>query len=364
MEKIIEALKTVKEELFTGWANLKWDSLLFARKDETLVVLIALVCSLILALMLRIFRKNTPGRTGVIIPSIIGSFRKSHLSFIRHAPVFLFFLGLPFFFIALADPYISFTKEETTFLGKRIAILLDASGSMSEHFFVTKLKQKDQQRFFTTVAAAEYFMKMRIKGKYHDLMSLIEFGDEAYIITPFTNDYENILTSVSLIGEPEEWQRFPDKGTKIAQAIGQSIELFRAFGFLKAAGNAIVIFSDGEDQEYFFQGKSFDEILKEAKENDIPIYFIRTVYGADFTSNDELWRGAVEKTGGKFYSARNEKIILAALDEIDKASKGKISGFRYTFREPRFTFFALAAFVIWSLALIVFMFFKFSRKFP
>lgn len=365
MEKIVETLKMIKDELVMGWANLKWDSLLFARKEEALIALTALVFSLALALMVRIFRKNTPGRTGIVLPGIISVFQKSRLSFIRHVPVFLFLLGLPFFFIALADPYTSFTKEETTFLGKRIAVLIDASGSMAFPFYGNKLtKQKSQQRFFTTVAAAELFMKMRIKGKYQDLMALIEFGDEAYIITPFTNDYENILTSISLIGEPEEWERFPDKGTKIAQAVGQSVELFKTSGFLKAAGNVVVIFSDGEDNQFIFEGVSLDEVLKEAKENEIPIYFIRTAYGTNFTTYDSLWRSAVEKTGGKFFSASNEDMILAALDEIDEASKGKISGSRYTFREPRFTFFVLAAFVIWSLALAVFLFFKFLRKFP
>ena len=39
-------------------------------------------------------------------------------------------------------------------------------------------------------------------GRYRDLVSLIEFGNEAYVVTPFTSDYDNILLSISLIGDP------------------------------------------------------------------------------------------------------------------------------------------------------------------
>src|SRR6185369_1336100 len=41
--------------------------------------------------------------------------------------------------------------------------------------------------FFTAVAAAERFLRLRINGKYRDLVALVEFGNEAYVVTPFTN---------------------------------------------------------------------------------------------------------------------------------------------------------------------------------
>ena len=47
--------------------------------------------------------------------------------------------------------------------------------------------------YLANVAAAEYFVKRRMDGSHRDLVSLVQFGGEAYIVTPFTNDYENIL---------------------------------------------------------------------------------------------------------------------------------------------------------------------------
>ena len=62
-------------------------------------------------------------------------------------------------------------------------------------------------------------MRLRMNGRYHDLIALIQFGNEAYVVTPFTTDYENILLSIRLISSPKEWGRFNDWGTTIIQGI-------------------------------------------------------------------------------------------------------------------------------------------------
>ncbi len=86
-------------------------------------------------------------------------------------------------------------------------------------------------------------------------MALVEFGDQAYVITPFTSDYDNILLSIALIKDPVEFSRFPNRGTVIARALDQSLSLFGAFDFLEAAGNLMVIFTDGEDTTVLTEGR-------------------------------------------------------------------------------------------------------------
>jgi hypothetical protein len=71
------------------------------------------------------------------------------------------------------------------------------------------------------MAAAEYFIRVRMKGRYRDLIALEQFGNEAYVITPFTTDYENLLLSLKMISDVNEWQRFPDQGTIIMKAIDE-----------------------------------------------------------------------------------------------------------------------------------------------
>jgi hypothetical protein len=56
----------------------------------------------------------------------------------------------------------------------------------------------------------------------------------------------------------------------------------------------------------------------------------------------------VEKTGGRYYVAKNESTLIAAIDDIDREAVGAISARQYTSQQPRFTLFALIAFVLWS----------------
>ena len=156
--------------------------------------------------------------------------------------------------------------------GRRIALMIDASSSMMARFPAAHLNAKapNEATFFTTVAAAETFIRQRMSGKYHDLIGLIEFGDEAYVVTPFTSDYDNILLSLNLIGDWTEFMKFPDQGTTIGLAIEQSVGLFKAFDFLDASGNLMLLFTDGQDTQVMIHGKNVNEILEGAKQTKIP----------------------------------------------------------------------------------------------
>ena len=367
---ITDTLTLVWSFLKTEWLNLDFASLKFSRMYEAMLIIFVFGAVIIFSLVSGYRRRNIPGRNVVVLPGILSNFRKSNFGFLRHLAVFLFFVGLPIFFVALADPYNSFTKETVTYPGRRIALLVDASSSMDAGFKPND--PKTFNRFFTAVTAAERFMELRIEGKYKDLIGLVEFGAEAYVITPFTNDYQNILMSVRLIGEPEERARFTDNNTIIIKAINQGVELFRAFDFLKASGNLMVLISDGEDTQVKLGDRSLDEILLEARRSQIPIYFIRTdwqrslgeLYYPLAIDYDAIWKSAIEKTGGKYYAGSDEVSILAALKDIDSLSAGKINTTRYSARQPRFILFAFAAIVVWTTSVVSWLFFRFFRKFP
>ena len=113
--------------------------------------------------------------------------------------------------LAVADPYSSLVAENVTYPGRRISLMIDASDSMQTSFKAATLNTRNevQPAFFTTVAAAQRFVELRRKGKYRDLMALVEFGSRAYVITPFTSDYDNLLLSMALIGDPVEFSTVP-----------------------------------------------------------------------------------------------------------------------------------------------------------
>lgn len=351
------ALDALVRRDLAEWAEIRLVDLQFWHRGEARMLLVALLgLALVLLIARTVFRHQT-GFRAVVLPALPDHVPGSHFAFVRHLPTLLFVAGLPFLVLAVADPYSALVSRQETFPGRRIALLIDASISMRTPFTAENLNQRaaTDSTFFTTIAAAERFVQLRREGLYRDLVALVEFGNRAYVITPFTSDYDNILLSISLIGDPLEFNDFPDQGTIIAQGIEEGVELFKAFDFLEASGNLMVIFSDGEDTNVQSEENTLDDVLQYAVDAEVPVYLVRTNYGQEEGQliPDELWRPAVERTGGKFYAASDEDSLVAAIEDIDRVSAGTIDIRMYSSQEPRFAFFALMAATFWTGAAVL-----------
>ena len=363
---LITSLRASVAELQT----LRIADLQFWHADAASLMVAGLLGVAIVALAVRYATTRRSRRDRLALPAVLRPVGRSSLSLVRHGAMLPFLAGIPLFVLAVADPYTAFTREEASFPGRRIALMIDASSSMLAPFKAEQLNPKatgdTSNAFHTSVAAAEHFVRLRREGKYRDLMSLIEFGNEAYVITPFTRDYDNILLSIALIGDPAEWRRFPDQGTLIGPAINEGVALFRSFEFEKAVGNVIVIFSDGLDSQVVIDGRSTASVMETAVETKIPVYFIRITdegrLGPD--NPDSRWAAAVAKTGGRFYAAAGESTILRAIDDIDKASVGEISLSRYSTQESRFAPFAIVAVILWTIAAAMKLTMPWFSRFP
>ena len=292
--------------------------------------------------------------------------RRSRLSVARHSPFLIFLLGVPFFGVALADPRTSFRHDDVSYPGRRIVLVIDASGSMIMKFQTSKLKTQATPAYYTAVAGAERFMRLRMAGPYHDLIALVQFGDQAYVMTPFTTDYENVLLSLSLISNPREWGRFPEFGTTMLRGLEQGLALFKTFDFLKASGNLMIFFTDGRDSQIQFRDQNLDAMMRTAGDNHIPIYMIRTAWNLKFgeVKEDSLWKPAMEKTGGRFYAAPDEESILKAIAEIDRLSAGRVDVREYTSQRPQFSGYVLMAVGLWLTAALLKFGFPQFRTFP
>lgn len=348
------------------WLSLRWNDLQFAELPTALLALVVLLAISLLVLLARNLRSRQAGRTHVVLPAILPVMRRSALSATRHAAFVAFVLGVPFFAVALADPRVALVREEVTRPGRRIAILIDGSGSMVLPFDSPRLRPELNRTFYTAVAAAERFLKLRMDGGHSDLIALVEFGNEAYVVTPFTTDYENALLSMRLIGQPRSWNRFNVFGTTIIQGIEQGLQLFKTFDLLDASGNLIVIFSDGNDGETTFRGRTLEDLMTEARTNEIPIHMVRLGFDKKLgdVTWDGLWKSAVEMTGGRFYAAADENSILRAANEIDRLSAGRIGVRRYSTVRPRFSGYALVAVALWLAAGALKLGFRSFRTFP
>ena len=346
------AARVFAQRHLAEWRATRLEDLQFWHRSEALQTLTGIAALALLLLIARSALGRRPGRHRLVVPAILPTLGRSYAGFLRHIPLVLFLVGLPCFAMALADPFTALVASNVTYPGRRISVMIDASTSMRTPFKAKHLNRRAETdaTFFTTVAAAERFVRMRIAGQYRDLVALVEFGNEAYVVTPFTHDYDNILLSISLIGDPVEYSMFPDQGTIIAQAIDESIGLFKAFDFLDASGNLMVIFTDGEDTRAIVNGRTLDEIMQSAVQAKIPVHFVRTNYdrAKGKVIPDELWMPAVLKTGGRFYAADSEDSLLNAIKDIDRASAGTIETRQYSSQQPRFAMFAFAALCCWS----------------
>jgi Mg-chelatase subunit ChlD len=364
----VAELATLLRGAWADWTTIRLAELQFAEGASARTAVILLIGLSIAVFVLRALVRATPARGRVALPGLAPWPNHRPTSWLRHGALVLGLAGLPFFILALADPRTAITREETSYPGRRISLMIDASSSMLTALPANRFAEgaPNNAAFFTTVGAARYFIEMRAKGRYRDLMSLIEFGDDAYVITPFTTDYDNILLSTALIGDWQEFMSFPDQGTVIARAVEQSVAMFETFKALDAAGNLMVLFTDGADAEVLESGRSVHDVVDDARRAKIPIYFIkvgRSVPGR-VQIGDEMWRAAVERTGGHFYPAADEEQMLKAISDIDRASAGTIELKQYSTERPRFMPFALAAAGLWALALALRLMVPLFQTFP
>jgi hypothetical protein len=352
-----------------GSTALTAGDLVFTGRNAALIAAALLAVIAAIVLVWRLLRGRLPGRTAIALPAVLPRelfTRRSALAFVRHTPFLLFVAGLPFFCLALADPHSSLSARQVSYPGRRIAVIMDASLSMLSPFSGQQLKTQSDTAFSNTMAAAEYFIRVRMKGRYRDLIALEQFGNEAYVITPFTTDYENLLLSLKMISDVNEWQRFPDQGTIIMKAIDEGVDLFNAFDFLDSSGNIMVIFSDGQDNNVQIGNMTLDEVLKKAVDNKVPVYMIRTAYarGLFDVVPDQVWKKAIDATGGKFYPAASQETIMQAIKEIDAAATGRVDVREYEVKQPRYMKFALAAALLWTVALGLQLTLRMFRTFP
>jgi len=334
------------------WLRVRWSDLRFTAAEVTVLVLVVLLAIAVLLAVVRGLRRAGGRRAAVALPALLPVMRPTPWRRLRHAPFVLFLIGLPFFAVALADPVTAFTREQITYEGRRIALVVDGSNSMILPFKTSQLRPSSDRTFFTATASAEHFMKLRMNGPYRDLIALIEFGSYAYVVTPFTTDYENVLLSLRLISDPVNWARFGDGGTTILEGIAEGAKLFRAFDFANASGNLMVVFTDGIDNRLQLAGRSVDQLVATARQSAIPVYMIRTGFNRKFgdVREDLLWKAAVERTGGRFYAASDESAILQAVRDVDRIAAGRIDVREYTAYEPRFSGYALVAVALWLAA--------------
>src|SRR5262249_23132832 len=130
----ITAVPAIVRESIFDWRNTRAADLLFTHRSTAVLALVALIGLCAAVMILRARTGRNAGGPQVALPAVLNWGQSSWLSIVRHGALILFLVGVPFFAVALADPYSTLTQEDVSFPGRRIALMIDASSSMMARF--------------------------------------------------------------------------------------------------------------------------------------------------------------------------------------------------------------------------------------
>ena len=231
--------------------------------------------------------------------------------------------------VALARPQTHDNFNKSRINGTDIVIALDISGSMMAKDF-------KPNRFSAAKDVASKFVNHR----EHDNMGLVVFAGESISLMPLTNDRAAIINAIDNI----QMGDLTD-GTAIGDGLVSAINRIVSG---KAKSKSIILLTDGTNNAGDVPPSTAAEI---AKQKGVRIYTIGVgtngtinipdPYGFSSTTietkiDEESLREIADQTNGKYFRAKDEKILRKVFDEIDKLEKSILDVDKFTYTEENF----------------------------
>jgi len=193
-----------------------------------------------------------------------------------------------------------------------LMVAVDLSGSMSVEDFTlpdTKNTTKTADKVNRLVAVKDV-LNAFVKGREHDRLGLILFGDAPYLQAPFTDD---IPTWQALLNESDIGMA--GQSTAFGDAIGLAISVFEQSD---TQNRVLIVLTDGNDTASKVPPV---EAAKVAAAHDIKIYTIAigdpSAVGEEKV-DIEVLKEMADITQGKSFQALNSDELLQVYAEIDK----------------------------------------------
>jgi Ca-activated chloride channel family protein len=260
-------------------------------------------------------------------------------------------MGLFLLFFAAAGPQCGERTELVKRSGIDLVVALDASNSM----LARDVKPSRLERAKLEVTA----LLDRLKG---DRVGLVVFAGDAFVQCPLTTDY----AAAGLFLRAVDPAAMPQQGTAIANALLESKRVLDGGG-RGSAGKAVLMITDGEDQEGDAQ-----QAATELGEAGIRIYAVAvgsesgepipvvdkegtvTGYKKDREGKTVLTRtdvpglrDLVSRAGGLVLRGDGSELgVLQVLPELDKLQKGELESRLSVQYDDKYGWFAWPAFVL------------------
>lgn len=215
---------------------------------------------------------------------------------------------------AAARPQWLGEPEATPRTGRDLLLAVDASGSMSTEDMA--IGNRAISRYGAVKTIAGDFIRRRAG----DRIGLIVFGSQAYLLTPLTFDRETVLKQLndSVVG-------LPGRQTAIGDAVGLAVKRLQN---RPRDQRVLILLTDGvNDAGELDPYKSIDLATAEhvkiytigigADSMRVDDFFGSHTVNPSADLDERLLTTMAEKTGGKFYRARNTDELSKIYSEID-----------------------------------------------
>lgn len=231
--------------------------------------------------------------------------------------------------VALARPQSHDNFNTSRVNGTDIVLAIDISGSMNAKDF-------SPSRFAAAKETASKFVSQR----EHDNMGLVVFAGESLSLMPLTNDRSALVNAIENI----EMGDLTD-GTAIGDGLVSAINRIVSG---KAKSKSIILLTDGTNNAGEVPPSTAAQI---AQQKGIRVYTIGVgtngsikipdPYGFSSTTietkiDEESLREIADITHGKYFRAKDEKVLKKVFEEIDSLEKSILDVDKFTYTEENF----------------------------
>lgn len=255
-------------------------------------------------------------------------------------------LAIGFMIVALCRPQTYDSHRTSHVEGTDIVLALDISGSMASKDF-------EPSRFQAAKDVAVKFVNQRA----NDNMGLVVFAGESLSLMPLTYDRAALINAIQNV----ELGDLND-GTAIGDGLASAVNRLVSG---KAKSKSIILLTDGTNNAGNVAPSTAARI---AKQKGIKVYTIGVgtngsiqitdPYGFSTTTletkiDEPALRQIADITGGKFFRAKDEKMLQNVFKEIDTLEKTRLDVENYTRTDEAFFPWVLAALCCYALSMLL-----------
>ena len=274
-------------------------------------------------------QKNANPSLGVSTLSPVAKLPMSWKQIMIHICFLLQLVAIGGLIVALARPQSHDNFNTSRINGTDIVLAIDISGSMNAKDF-------KPSRFAAAKDVASKFVNQR----EHDNMGLVVFAGESLSLMPLTNDRGALINAIDNIDMGDLTD-----GTAIGDGLVSAINRIVSG---KAKSKSIILLTDGTNNAGEVPPSTAAQI---AKQKGVRVYTIGVgtngsinipdPYGFSSTTietkiDEESLREIAETTNGKYFRAKDEKVLRKVFDEIDKLEKSVLDVDKFTYTEENF----------------------------